>query len=372
MHVCFIPFDKGNPYQPQLAMHLRLLGVSVETRGSLKGLIGDILRGTETSDVIHLHWLPHFKPNIAGLIRSLLFWLRMLALRALGRRIIWTAHNLYAHEAQSRALERWNTQRVISNASVIIAHSKTAQAIVSGAFSVSDPRKFAVVPHGNYVGCYANTLSKAEARVRLQLPAGALVILFFGNIRPYKGVAELIDAYQQLAGTSSVLVIAGRPLNHKIVSEIEHRIANDRRIQLQATFIPDGDVQNYMNAADVVVFPYQETLTSGAVILAMSFGRACIAPALGCIPDVLDERGAFVYDPMLPDGLRNAMELAIQDRARLSEMGEYNRRRAEQWSWDRVAKKTADIYAQSLRSPYRSGQSRRDEYDSRTAASTDD
>jgi len=58
-----------------------------------------------------------------------------------------------------------------------------------------------------------------------------------------------------------------------------------------------------MNACDVVVFPYQEILTSGAVILAMSFGRACVAPRLGCIQDVLDDKGAFIYEPSNKAGL---------------------------------------------------------------------
>lgn len=83
----------------------------------------------------------------------------------------------------------------------------------------------------------------------------------------------------------------------------------------------------------------------------MSFGRACIAPSLGCIPDVLDDRGAFLYDPSLPDGLRKALEKAILNRARLKKMGEHNRKRAEEWGWDRIARETTIIYAEAIGQP---------------------
>jgi glycosyltransferase involved in cell wall biosynthesis len=94
-------------------------------------------------------------------------------------------------------------------------------------------------------------------------------------------------------------------------------------------------------------------LTSGAVILAMSFGRACIAPATGCIQDVLDERGAFLYDPERPGALRDAIARALGCRDRLREMGAYNLERAREWGWDRVARETAHVYDEALRNPPR-------------------
>jgi glycosyltransferase involved in cell wall biosynthesis len=99
----------------------------------------------------------------------------------------------------------------------------------------------------------------------------------------------------------------------------------------------------------VVVFPYRDILTSGAVILAMSFGRACIAPAIGCIVDVLDEHGAILYDPDRPDGLRQALASAMTDGQRLQEMGAYNLQRARVWSWDGIAQQTAEVYREALR-----------------------
>lgn len=345
---CFVPFDERNPYQRALAAHLRVLGVHVTSRNSLEAVIPRIVRSAESPNLIHLHWLPRFYPDLRGGRRLLKFWLRLLLLRLLGRRVVWTVHNLYAHEGVCRWMERWLARRVIASAARVIVHSETARRLVVEEFGCQDREKIVVVPHGNYVGCYPNTISGEDARARLRLDPQSVVVLFLGNIRPYKGVSELIEAYQQLASSSSSLVIAGRPPNQSVVSELERKILNNQRIQLRPEFIPDEEVQHYLNASDVVVFPYQDILTSGAVILAMSFGRACIAPALGCIPDVLDERGAFLYDPRQPDGLRAAMEQAIQDRARLKAMGAHNRERAEEWGWDRIARETVAVYAAAL------------------------
>jgi glycosyltransferase involved in cell wall biosynthesis len=241
-------------------------------------------------------------------------------------------------------MEYWLARYVIANASLVITHSETARNLVMREFSMDNKHPIVVVPHGNYTESYDNTVSAENARKHLELDGGSVIFLFFGNIRPYKGVPELIEAYQRLQSSSHSLVIAGRPLNDNTLFDIKRRIENNKRIQLREGFIPDEDVQVYMNASDVVVFPYQDILTSGAIILAMSFGRACIAPALGCIPDVLDDRGAFLYDPSVPDGLRNAMQKAVHSRALLKQMGEWNRTRAAEWNWGRIAERTADIY----------------------------
>ncbi|WP_242482112.1 glycosyltransferase, partial [Trichormus variabilis] len=66
------------------------------------------------------------------------------------------------------------------------------------------------------------------------------------------------------------------------------KIDNEPNIKFIPGFVPSEKLQIYLNACDVVVFPYRDILTSGAVMLAMSFGRACIAPRKGCIAEVLD------------------------------------------------------------------------------------
>jgi glycosyltransferase involved in cell wall biosynthesis len=112
-------------------------------------------------------------------------------------------------------------------------------------------------------------------------------------------------------------------------------------------FVADGDVQVYMNACDVVVLPYRKTLSSGAALLAMSFARACVAPAQGSLSDVLDPAGAFLYDPDSEGGLPDALRRVAGAAEQLAQMGRHNRQRVSRWTWTDMARATARLYKRS-------------------------
>ena len=101
-----------------------------------------------------------------------------------------------------------------------------------------------------------------------------------------------------------------------------------------------------MNACDVVVLPYRRILTSGAAVLAMSFGKPCIAPRAGCVTDILDENGAIFFDPSVSGNLERALRETVDSRHRLREMGLYNLRRAAAWDWESIGRSTAAVYKQ--------------------------
>ena len=116
---------------------------------------------------------------------------------------------------------------------------------------------------------------------------------------------------------------------------------------MRLEFIPAEELQVYLNAADVVVLPYKDILTSGAAVLAMSFGKPVIAPKLGCVAELIEEGvGGFLYDPEDEDGLLNAMRKAIT--ANLRALGEYNLQKARELDWLRAAKATLEVYQRCL------------------------
>jgi len=117
---------------------------------------------------------------------------------------------------------------------------------------------------------------------------------------------------------------------------------SDDRIRAFLQFVPAKDVQLYMNAADVVVLPFKDILTSGSALLAMSFGKAVIAPRLGCIPESLDSRGVFLYDHNEEEGLLKAIQQATL--ANLAAMGKYNYGRAKHLGWNVIGQKTCALY----------------------------
>jgi beta-1,4-mannosyltransferase len=335
LSICFAPRFDGF-YQDMLSEYLRKLGINVEEISPrIRFLPFEVIRLRVS--LVHLHWLDTFfgspklfKPptlEYLGLIISLSrlasFITGLAILKLMGIKIIWTAHNLKNHENISPLLDRACTTCVVNLADGIIAHCEAAKQEVIQEFNlkkVSQAEKIHIIPHGNYISFYENKIERAEARRALEIANTSIVFLLLGNIRPYKGVFELIHAFKE-----------------------------SENIKFMPGFVPDEKVQVYMNASDVVLFPYRQVLTSGSAILAMSFSKVCIAPRIGCLGEILvDNIGAFLYDPDIKEGLSQAMNRAIEHQDNFSIMGNYNRKVVAQWSWNFVANETQAVYQKYL------------------------
>lgn len=349
LSVAFVPYwGAGNPYQNALADRLSSLGVRIDMACSLRALFrhGVVLNGRP--DVVHVHWLPVFGWRQHRFLRCAVFVVRLVLLRLWGIPLIWTIHNLVPHESSHPRVD-WLLARIVAGlSSGLIVHGQGARQQAIETWGLRDESRFAVIPHGNYMDDYPNSVDRAAARRRLALDDAVLVFLFLGAVRPYKGVLELIEAYRQLASERTVLVVAGKPLDDDFTREIERACAGVGSVRFHPGFVPDEEIQVYMNAADAVVLPYRHLQSSGVALLAMSFGKPCVAPALGCLADVFDESGAFLYDPESESGLREGMRRAINVRDTLAQMGEHNRRKAAQWTWAKAAEATKALYDRCL------------------------
>ncbi|MFS8641463.1 MAG: glycosyltransferase, partial [Symbiobacteriaceae bacterium] len=221
----------------------------------------------------------------------LLAWLARARRR--GLRLVWTVHNLHDHERRHPWLELFFHRRLVRLCDALIVHCRYARDAVCEAYRVPARlrERVHVIPHGHYLDCYENRLSREEARERLGLGAGDVVFLYLGMIRRYKGVPGLVRAFRRLEDPRARLIVAGRPATADLRAEIEAAMEGDGRIKAVLEHVPDGDIQLYMNAADAVVMPYEEIFTSGTVVLAMSFGRAVVAPRRGCLAEVVDGQG---------------------------------------------------------------------------------
>lgn len=223
--------------------------------------------------------------------------------------------------------------------SALIVHCDEAAKVVAAAYRIS-PRRIRVVPHGHYSGVYHSPIAKAKARRALGLGPEETVFLFFGQIRPYKGVGELVRAFATLEQPGLRLVLAGEPK----FGEEDHLckdIKRDPRILARLEFIPDDELIRYICASDLVVLPYRSSLTSGAAILAASYGRAIVAPELGCMREFPAD-AAVLYDPEACEGLASALHLACE--RPLNEMGEAARVFVEQFPWPAVGARTMAVY----------------------------
>jgi glycosyltransferase involved in cell wall biosynthesis len=271
--------------------------------------------------------------------------------RLAGIRVVWSVHELAMKLSEHPVRDRIATQMVAFLAHDIIIHCEAARPLLSAVAGARAGRKAAVVLHGHFIDTYTNDVTRDVARRKLGLGDDELVVLALGDIRRYKGIYPLIQTFMRLETEGARLIVAGEFLHRPTYERIARLIETpDPRVMIIPERVPDDDVQVYMNAADVAVVPYLDILTSSAIILAMTFGRAIIAPRIGCIVDNIDERGAFLYDVDDPEGLAGALRKAIERRTALQAMGEHNRATVAQWKWEDVAAATLAVYQGRRRS----------------------
>ena len=354
LEVLFLPdYSAANAYQRALGGALTGLGVRVRADATRRRRVLPVLEAVRTHgrpDVLHVHWT---EPYIArGAATSRFKARRTLAelrwVRARGTAIVWTAHDLLRHDRGADPRELAFMRGLGRLADAIVVHCEAARDVLAETLALdgSSRKRLRVIPHGHYAGAYPDDIDPGEARRRLGLPAEARVIAFVGWVRPYKGVTELIEAFAALPDADARLVVAGRAIDEAYADRVSALASADPRVRLDLGFVPEDELQVYLRAADVVATPFQEILTSGSVLLAMSFGRAVIAPRRGCVADTVDELGALLYDPDDAGGLQGALRAALS--ADLEAMGRRTLERLPELDWSRVAASTLEVYREAV------------------------
>ena len=215
--------------------------------------------------------------------------LLMLYYKMLRKKIVFTAHNVNAGKRDSN--DSWLNRATLGVqyrlADHIFAHTEAMKHELLRDFRVSE-KVVSVIPFGINNSVPDTTLTPQEAKRQLGLQEGERTALFFGSIRPYKGLEYLVDAFLQVAAAHSDyrLIIAGQPGKgtERYLSEIQSTLSrhvNSGHVLQKIEYIPDEQTELYFKAADVVVLPYTEVYQSGVLFLAYSFGLPVVAADVG-------------------------------------------------------------------------------------------
>jgi len=166
------------------------------------------------------------------------------------------------------------------------------------------------------------TPSREEARAKLGLSGN--VALFFGHIRPFKGLDIALEAWKRVS--NATLVVAGENWWRTAAPAVQANVRFDLR------FIPDSEVAAYFAAADVVLAPYRSEAQSGVALTAFHFARPVIATSVGGLPDIIDGRNGILVPPEDPEALAKAVEefFTRRDRAAMERAAAESARR---YSW---------------------------------------
>jgi beta-1,4-mannosyltransferase len=348
MRVLFLPFFKKNPYQKLLKAALE--GQGIEVFSAQRHRLFSLWRSLRTHGrpgVIHLHWQHPFllaSTKFRTLLKSGLFVLEVLLVKAVGVKLVWTVHNLHAHEKIFHRTELFFGKLLARLSNRLIVHSQGAVDTVTAAFGPKNAAKISVIPHASFIGYYRRRLNRDQARQRLRIEPDRLVFLSFGIIRAYKGLEHLIDSFKEWAHPEARLLLVGTFYTEEMAHTIRGQAKNCGHIKIVSQYVADDDLQVYFNAADAVVLPYENILASSVAVLAMSFARPVVAPALKFMQEIVGEGDNFLFDPRQPQGLLDALKRVDGCRGELAERGRRNYARIKPLTWEAMARQTAEVY----------------------------
>lgn len=303
--------------------------------------------------ILHILW----NNRIQLFDRTLL----MAYYKLLGKKIVFTAHNVNAgkRDARDSFLNRSSLRIQYRLADHIFVHTEKMRSELIEDFGVHG-ECVSVIPFGINNSLPLTGLTPAEAKRRLGLHSNEKTILFFGRLRPYKGLEYLVTAFQQIVAEERgyCLLIASEPKvgSEKYFDQIRRLISRDndgRMVIQQFSFISDEDTELYFKAADVLILPYTDTSQSGVLFLGYSFGLPAIATNVGSFAeDIRAGRTGFLCNPRDSDDLAKtikayfASDLYMDLDERRQEIVDYARSRN---SWETVSEITRDVYARLLR-----------------------
>jgi D-inositol-3-phosphate glycosyltransferase len=281
----------------------------------------------------------------------------MLYYKMLGRKVTLTAHNVNQarRDANDSFLNRLTLRIQYRLADHIFVHTQKMKDELLQDFGVRD-RAVTIIRHPVNNAFPDTDLTPDEAKKQLGIRNGEKTILFFGRIRPYKGLEYLLDAFQRVAAGRDDyrLIIAGEPkkgsenYQEQIEQQIQRTGVSASVIQ-KFQFIPDEDAELYLKAADVLVLPYKEIFQSGVLFLSLSFGLPVIAADVGSFrEEIIEGKTGFLCTPGDTADLAKTIRTFFDSKLYM-ELGERRPQIREyartEYSWDAVSELTKNAYA---------------------------
>jgi glycosyltransferase involved in cell wall biosynthesis len=281
-----------------------------------------------------------FNPDLVIIPWWIVFWIPQyfliikLVKKKTKSRIIFICHNVVEHE--SNFMKVLGSKLVLAQADRIITHSKEETAKVKKLLGPDAPAETAF--HPTYADLNIAMQEKNEARNKLGMKS-QYVLLFFGFVRPYKGLDILLEAMPRiLANRDVTLLVVGEFWKGKegYLKQIEHFGIKDQVIFVDK-YVPNEEIGAYFSAADLIVQPYHSVTGSGICQLAYGLDRPVVASNCGSLSEVIEDG---INGRLVQPGDVAGLALAVIDSLDPGVLSKFNdgaTQTKKRFSWERLS-----------------------------------
>jgi D-inositol-3-phosphate glycosyltransferase len=285
--------------------------------------------------LIFRYWMPFFAPCFGSIAR--------MVKRKTNAQVIFICDNIVPHEKRPGDIAL--TKYALSSVDAFIVLSKTVE---------EDLRQ--IVPKARYVlsplplfNVFGELQPKRESRMKLGIHDDH-VMLFFGYVRAYKGLAVLLDAMPMILKKTNVkLLIAGEFYEDEAKYRAKIRqLGLENYVQLHSDYIPNEEISIYFSAADVVVLPYISATQSAIVPVAYHFNKPVIVTSVGGLAEVVvNGRTGFIVPPENPKAFADAV-VKFYEEKRESEFAVNIQEEKKQFGWDTFVERLENLFEKKI------------------------
>ncbi|MFJ6700227.1 glycogen synthase [Streptomyces sp. NPDC091272] len=309
-------------------------------------------------DLVHSHtWYA----NLAGHFAKLLYGIpHVMTCHSLEPLRPWKAEQL----GGGYALSSWAERTAVESADAVIAVSRGMRTDILDCYPALDPAKVHVVHNGIDTSLYRPD-EGTDVLERIGIDLERPYVLFVGRITRQKGVPHLLRAARALDPAAQLVLCAGAPDTPEIGREFRELVDELERVRDGVFWIPEmlprPDVVQLLSHAAVFACPSVYEPLGIVNLEAMACGTAVVASSVGGIPEVVDDGSTGLLVPYekkradrhpeeFEDALTEALNRVLDEPEAARRMGTAGRVRAvQEFGWDTVARRTADVYAELVK-----------------------
>jgi len=287
--------------------------------------------------IIHFQWIP-FPLFDTVFIRKL---------RKVSPTIL-TIHDVDPYNAAASKLQIMYFNSALKEFDHFIVHTQSSYDDFTKNFKIQK-NKVSIIPMGVFDDYFKKVTNKAGPKLAKQ------VILFFGLIKPYKGLDILIQAIAKLPKDildKIILLVAGKArMDIKPLKTLAENLGIARNLHWRPEYIPEHEVGDILKTATVFVLSHKYFEAQSAVLMSMlPFGKPIVATKVGAFTEVLtDGQHGYLIEPNDPVALANALEKLLIDPKKIEVMGKNVKKLADEvLSWNLIAQKTISLYQKIL------------------------